>query len=294
MIKLLIAGILLHISTLAYGDSVGGGVIWSDDSDGNTTTRVSANALYKSKYGVSVTDITINTPVVSGRGNSVEAVINDSYGIVSLNGTAGIGQVNNNQFFVGDMTANVAVTKRVLLSGSVYGDIVDSTNGIINNVSFRGVLAGGEYTGDSWGVSGNYRLTEYSNNNNATGIFGKLYYNVANGIAVFGTVKHTDHSLPNNGDFWSPQKYERNGLGVSARYRYENLLGYASFDHGQAKIINGGVTDTQTSTIIKLGGSVKISKALVGIQATNESDHIPNSDNYNFISIAATVSYSLD
>jgi hypothetical protein len=214
---------VLLLCNMAFADSLGTNVYYSNDTDGNTVEKYSFTAWkdVKSKrdIGVGFTRLKYSNNDYSETGQGVRALFDSRHSNIWVLGHAGVSEVSDKKYFDGDVSALYFVKPGVIASGGVFGDIVDSPGGIQNGVTVKGLYFGVEAYNKVGGLTATARQSFYSvNNDTRTGYNLKAYVNVLiEGVSAYLDHSSFEHSDPNNPLYWSPEKFTRNNVGLNYR-----------------------------------------------------------------------------
>lgn len=217
---------------------VTGDVFRSTDTDGNTTDRSSViiplNKDLRLEYG----NVRYRNNSASYSANELKANINLKRDDYSVNGVFGVASMGSKVYATGDVTATKHLNDNVSINAGTYAGIVDSEQGLINGTTVIGATVGAEYQNAIGGVVGSARAARFSNNNTQTGIYGKAYVNIVDGVNVYLATKQYGNSRPNNGDYFSPEDYKRYVIGLGFRHKFSDVTVSGYYERGIAKIDN--------------------------------------------------------
>lgn len=219
----LINGIILSlVCNLSYAQQkVGADYFYSDDNEDITMQKSSVYAFANTTFGIGYADVQYTSPGYNADGKNIFAKVNYNKSTYNIVGDIGIGKAENSTFFVGDLTYTYNVNNNLSLFTGVSGDMVDSTVAIQQGVTQYTVTAGIDAYTDKYGMLVSGRQSSFSNDNTQQGWVGKLYYTPVEWALIYTSTKRYTNSKPFNGDFYSPDKYERNNIGLTLRNGYK-------------------------------------------------------------------------
>jgi hypothetical protein len=101
-------------------------------------------------------------------------------------------------------------------TAGINGDIVDSIQGLVKDITAHGAQFGFEYNKELGGLSAAAKQSRYSDGNLRAGWTGRIY---ANASDVFNVYVDTEHYHDNmiTTDYFSPGNYARYSLGAGFR-----------------------------------------------------------------------------
>lgn len=219
----LINGIILSLvcSICQAQQKVGAEYFHSDDNDDITMQKSSVYAFVNSMFGIGYSDIQYDAPGYSADGRNMLLKVNYEKSTYNVMGDVGVGKAENKTFFVGDLTYTYNVNNNLSLYTGLSGDMVDSAAAIQKGITQYMVFAGIDAHTDKYGLILSGRQSSFSNDNTQEGWVGKLYYTPFEWALLYTSTKRYTNSKPFNGDFYSPDKYERNNIGLTLRNGYE-------------------------------------------------------------------------
>lgn len=220
--------------------AVGSNFLYSFDTEGNQIIQETVSAWFhtqekqktilKQDFGIGYTHSWYlndeNGFEYNYSGSGVSLLSNFRYKDFSMIGSAGIGQVNSRTtpYFLGDMNFNYHYSDNLIFSLETYGDLVNSTDAMIQGIAFTGYALTADYYNEYGGIAANAGQMFFSDDNVRTVGNLKIYADVYDGINVYFRTRQYGDSIPNNGIYWSPEMYSRYGVGVSFRQRYKEAL----------------------------------------------------------------------
>lgn len=231
MKKLILA--LILAPTLAIGQTASYTVRSTSDSDGVKVNRHTA-AVAKD-WGVGVINTEYHTPLYSKNSNGLVLIADHKKDNITLIGNIGLGSVGSKNYLLGDITGTMYVNKYISLNITAFGDLIDSTNSLSNNITARGLVIGSDFNYGNVGLAAGSRQIWYSNDNKQTGYYIKPYYSIIDGVNVYLTKRNYSNSNPYNGLYFSPEDYDRSGFGVSIRQRIQSITVSAFVDRTSIK-----------------------------------------------------------
>lgn len=224
---------LILAPTLAIGQNVDYTIRSTSDSDGVKVIRHTA-AVAKD-WGVGVINTEYQTPLYSKNSNGLVLVADHKKDNVTLIGNIGLGSVGSKNYLLGDITGTMSINKYIALNITAFGDLIDSTNSLSNNITARGLVVGTDINYDKVGLATGSRQIWYSNDNKQTGYYIKPYYSIIDGVNIYLTKRNYSNSNPYNGLYFSPEDYDRSGFGISIRQRIKSVTVSASIDRTSIK-----------------------------------------------------------
>lgn len=238
--------ILLLISFNVWGidyfrdNAISDNFLYSFDADGNQIIQNTTsgwfhvsdkdNPILKQDFGIGYTHSWyLNDKYLQEynfNGSAVSLLANYKYEDFSIIGSAGIGQMSNRSspYFMGDMNFNYQYNNNTTLSFELYGDLVNSTNAMIEGIAFTGYAFTVDYYNNYGGIAASVGQMFYSDANIRTVGNLKIYADVYDGINVYFRTKQYGNTDPYNGLYFNPEMYSRYGLGVGFRQRYEDII----------------------------------------------------------------------
>lgn len=216
----------LSWASAAQADYLSGNAGYYNDNEGMTVIKTGATASMGlgDDLGIRYTSVNYDTPIFDTVAGTLTAILNKKLGRGKVFGELGVGSHDGDTYFVGDATYSYNVNENLDVYGGVYGDLVDSVEGVQRGVTLRGWNAGIDYYTDHYGVVFSLRESYYSNGNTQPGWLAKAYVNVYPGINVYVSTRQWTNSDPGNEDFYSPADYERYNVGLGFRQRLGNVL----------------------------------------------------------------------
>lgn len=221
MKKLLLS--LLLVPSLALAQQVNHSVKSTEDNDGVKLLNHTTSVMVKD-WGIGVSKTDYQTPTYNKTSSGLLLIADYKRSNHSLVGNIGIGSTSGKNYLLGDITGSYTLNKNISLNASVFGDLIDSTKSLTNNIAARGLILGADLTHDQMGLAAGSKTVWYSDQNKQQGYYLKPFYSIADGVNVYMTKKHYTNSMPYNGLYFSPDVYDRSGMGISVRKR----LGHAT------------------------------------------------------------------
>lgn len=224
--KKLALALALSFATMAQADYLSGNVGYYHDNESMTVIKTGATTSVGlgDELGIRYTSVNYDTPIFDTVAGTLTAILNKKLGRGKVFGELGVGSHDGDNYFVGDVTYSYNVNENLDVYGGVYGDLVDSVEGVQRGVTLRGWNAGIDYYTDHYGAVLSLRESYYSNGNTQPGWLAKAYVNIFPGVNVYVSTRQWTNSDPNNPDFYSPEDYERYNLGVAFRRRVGSLI----------------------------------------------------------------------
>ena len=187
------------------------------------------------EFGVSYAHATYRNPSGSFNSNVISLLENLHRGDYALIGQTGIGSLASHNYFVGDVSGYYFLNPAFAWTAGINGDIVDSPQGLVKNISSSGGQIGFDYDKDSGGLSAAIKQSWYSDSNQRTGWIGKVYVNVPDGFNVYANTDryHDNVTTP---DYFSPGNYARYSLGFGFHKVITKYTLTGNADAGRADI----------------------------------------------------------
>ena len=219
-------------------------------------------------FGIGVAQTAYTNPGAAYSGQEIQFLANYNDGNYALKGGLGVGTLNGvtgaRTYLVGDMTGMKFVNKNMLVSLGVYGDVVNSVNGLAQGITQQGWSVGTDLYNDYGGISISGTQSYFTGGNTQTGATVMPYVNTPiPGVYVYVKDKYYTNSQPWNENYYSPDHYNRVVGGVGWRKAigdnvysgwadfgsavasgYHSPAGSAKFavDHVDSKNLTYGVT----------------------------------------------------
>lgn len=216
----------LAFANMAQADYLSGNAGYYNDNEGMTVIKSGATVSMglRDELGIRYTSVKYDTPVFDTVAGTLTAILNKKLGRSKIFGELGAGNHDGKTYFVGDATYSYNVNENLDVYAGVYGDLVDSVEGVQRGVTVRGWNAGVDYYTDHYGAVLSVRESYYSNGNTQPGWLAKAYVNILPGLNAYVSTKQWTNSDPGNGDFYSPEDYERYNVGLGFRRRIGDLV----------------------------------------------------------------------
>ena len=285
--KKLILGCALATAFNVNAQQVIGEIYRSADSDGTVVVKYPVALRYAGPIGVSFTESTYTTPTSSFGATTVSAIVDYKKGEYAVDGNAGVSMMVKT-YFTGDITGHRQVTigpVKADLGVTVYGDIVDSQVGLADKITYLGAALSGDISTDSFGVAGDIRQTNYTNNNTKTGWSIKGYAPIMDGVTIYLINKQYRNSNPFNGAYYSPESYRRTSVGMSFRQRFSDILISGKVEPGMTYTSDG----RDSVYLWQLTAKYSVTSRL-SINGTVGSD-VDSASSYTFNHSSITVKY---
>lgn len=210
--------LLLLIPTIALSQNINYSIKSSEDNDGVKTTSHNASFMFNN-WGIGVSNTEYQTPLLNKLSSGIFLVSDYKTSNYNINGNIGVGKTDGTNYLLGDITGSYVLNKHAKLNVGLFGDIVDSTNSLNNNITFRGLTLGTDLEYNKFGITLGTKNIWYSNSNQQQGYYLKPFYSIVDGVTVYLTKKHYKNTNPYNGLYFSPDSYDRSGAGISIRKR---------------------------------------------------------------------------
>lgn len=220
----LCAVIIAILASQAQAKSVGVTTSITDDNEGSSSVHVDTSYMFNDNLGVRYGKTNYQTPAAIDLSNRYSLMLNTWVQGTRIFGDLGVGNISGKSYFIGDMTAYRTLNKHMAIFAGIDGDIVDSDRGIEETITYKGWTAGIDLYTDKFGITGSLREQNFTDGNIKEGWFAKLYYVPFNGISIYASTKHYNNSKENNGNYYSPGKYERDSVGIAYRYVIKDYL----------------------------------------------------------------------
>lgn len=224
--KKLALALALSCGSLAQADYLSGNAGYYNDNEGMTVIKSGATASLglRDELGIRYTNVQYDTPIFDTVAGTLTAILNKKLGRSKIFGELGVGSHDGDTYFVGDATYSYNVNDNLDIYGGIYGDLVDSVEGVRRGVTVRGWNVGADYYTDHYGAVLSVRESYYSNGNTQPGWLAKVYVNVIPGLNAYVSTRQWTNSDPGNADFYSPEDYERYNVGLGFRRRIGDLV----------------------------------------------------------------------
>lgn len=185
------------------------------------------------EFGVSYAHTRYKNPTGSHRANAISLMANVHRDDHALVGQLGVGTHASHNYFFGDMSGYYFINRSFAWTAGINGDIVDSPQGLIKDISSHGAQFGFDYDKNLGGLSAAIKQSWFSDSNLRTGWIGKAYVNVSDGINLY---VNTDqyHDKMTSPDYYSPDNYARYSLGLGFHKQATNHVLSGNADAGRA------------------------------------------------------------
>lgn len=211
-----------------------------------------------------------------------------------ISGKGGARVINGHSNFIGDVEHRGRLSNNLSYGVSGVYDIVDSINGIKNNIrSF--------YTGmdidyqpvERVSIAGVLSNTYYTDDNTRQMLRGKMSYVVVPeyGVSVYYKAKAQHDTSPGSKNYYSPKELYENSIGVSIRERFASVVVTGAIDFGiQDATSSNNVKTNQSIHTYQLGIQTSpttkngVTYGVVMIQ-TNSGNNYNSSDGYSWAGI---------
>lgn len=150
------------------------------------------------------------------KGNNL--VVSGSLGMATMK------HESSESFLIGDAYADYKVNDWLDLNVGVYGDAVESLQGLLGAYHYHGYNLGIDIHEDGLGLAVSVHNQHYSDNNLRKVLNGKIYYGFADGWAMYTSHKQYTNSTGYNGVYFNPEEYSRHNVGVSFRQMVSNNI----------------------------------------------------------------------
>lgn len=203
----------------------------NDNVNSNSQTIIISN----NEFGIGISKSQYQTNSYNKDATGILLATNYEKNNFSLVGNLGIGYTSNKKYLLGDITSTIKINDFVAVNATIFGDIVDSNNALSNNITAKGIILGKDISIDKIGIAFGSKHIWYDDNNHQTGYFLKSFYTISEGVNVYLTKKHYTNSLPNSRYYFSPNMYDRSGVGMSIRKRFDSVIIYGFFERTKIK-----------------------------------------------------------
>jgi len=233
LLLLLLFPVISHAELAGYGTTYYG----ATDSGANTENRYVTYGAVNKNISVGFYRDYYNNPIGTYYSNGIETIFNiNEKNDHSLIGYAGLAVSRNKPYLIGDLTYTKTVNKNLDLFVGGYSDIVNSYLGLINVISMTGIIEGADIHNKYVGVASLIRETHFSDGNAQTGYLVKPYVNVFDGFGVYVEDRMIHNSNPYNGNYFAPDYYRRDSVGIQFRKKYDGILVYGFIEDGTGNI----------------------------------------------------------
>jgi hypothetical protein len=246
---------LMLIPCIAFADNFtpGGSVYYSNDTAGNEVRKIAAELWFDGKedtdladqfYGVRVSDLMYSNDLREHSGKAIEFLVDKRNTDTWWLGSAGVGEVDDHTYIVGDMSFLHFLNRNALVSGGVYSDIIDSPEGLLNGVDVYGAYIGGEIYNDIGGLTATINRKYMSDDNTRDILVSKGYLNLPLGFHVY-LANETFTGEKWSPYYWSPEDFSRTDVGIGFRMRWRSVLFSGAADIGDT-VIDGAHDDAKS------------------------------------------------
>lgn len=172
----------------------------------------------------------------SGRSFNVSSQIAEvAYKSSLLSGKGGIRTTDGRSTFIGDIEHRGKISNNLSYGVTGIYDIVDSTNGINNDVTslYAGVDIDYQPV-DKVSIAGVLSNTYYTDGNNRQMLRGKMSYTVVPdyGVSVYYKTKVQHDSSPGSKNYYSPKELYENSIGVAIREKVVGVVATGAIEFG--------------------------------------------------------------
>lgn len=224
MINRIISLIMLLTSVYAFGGQVGSSASYYNDSDDVTIIKYGAWASSYDAVSAKYTTVHYSMPGYDKTGSNLTLLVDaETVNQLTIQGEMGIGMLDGNSYFVGDVSLTKVLNQHVSIFGGVSGDVVDSAKAIEKDTTYLGWNTGIDLSSKYAGLVALVRENHYTDNNELKGWFAKAYVTPFDGINFYASTKHSKNSSPTT-DYYSPEEYKRHSIGIGVRRRFENVV----------------------------------------------------------------------
>ena len=231
----------------------------------------------------------------SGRSfNAYSQVAEVAYKSRLISGKGGVRVIDGKSNFIGDVEHRGRISNNVSYGVSGVYDIVDSMNGINNNV--RSLYTGVDIDYqpvERVSIAAVLSNTYYTDDNTRQMLRGKMSYTVVPeyGVSVYYKAKAQRDSSPGSMNYYSPKELYENSIGMAIREKVAGLVVTGAIDFG--------IQDATSSTNVKTNQSIHtyqvgihtpptikngVTYGVVMIQ-TNAGNNYSSSDGYSWTGI---------
>lgn len=284
--KTLLGALAICWASATQADYVSGNLGYLHDNEGMTITKYGVSGSTSDALGIRTQTILYDTPEYDTQGESLSALLDLKLGKDKVFGDLGLGRVQGETYFLGDLTWYKPLNTDLSVFAGINGDIVDSIQGVESGITQAGWNLGLDYEAKYLGGVLMVRENYYSNNNTQQGFLAKIYVSPVEGISVYMSTKQYTNSRANNGDFYSPDQYERYNLGLGYRRKIGAVIASGFIETGKI------YEDSDSGR----GNAWRLSLASASIRPwhwqVSYTDDISESTNYKYRMILAEFRYS--
>lgn len=280
MIKALLPIALLLFNSSVFSQNVEYNYYQTSDNDGVKVNKHTITTSY-SLVNVGLNNTEYLTP--TGKYNSQALILSPKIKLDKFEtiGYAGIGRISNKNYLFGDITGTFNLTNNFKSHLTVFGDVVDATTALNENISFYGIVKTVEYSNDNAGIVIGPKFIKFSNDNYQRGYLAKVWISIFDGVNLYVSTKDYKNSLPFNGIYFSPDHYNRTGYGLSIKKKLSNIKIFGLIEKSNIKTING----KEPASTWKLEFEVPISNNLKGIITSGKDFGTTSQFKYQYNSI---------
>jgi hypothetical protein len=257
MSKLL--AILLLVSTNVFAfeteqlPNIGGKIAITKDAEKFATQKISGETTTSSGIGLRMTKFNYDAPAFDADGNSLQLIYVKASEDWKVRGAVGSKSLNHengsNSLLVADVTLSLILTDRLSAEVSADTDIVESINGVNNNIRYTNVTGSVDYLfTERLSLTSTLSNTWFTDDNSRLAFKNKLTYTIIPeyGVSVYGLLVNRKDSNAGSRNYWSPDTYASQSVGVKIRQVHSSLVYSAQGDVGaqQVKDIFGYKTST--------------------------------------------------
>lgn len=282
MKKLLLS--LLLMPGLVIAQQLNHSIKTSEETDGVRLTTHTTSVVSKD-WGVGISNTEYQTPTYNKTASGLLLISNYRKPTHSILGQIGVGTTSGKTYLLGDITGTYNLNKNLVLNAGLFGDLLDSTNSLANNITVQGLNLGADINYEKFSMAVGSKTVWYRNNNRQQGYYVKPFYSVFDGVSVYLTKRHYTNSQPFNGLYFSPDVYDRSGFGIGVRQRFgqTTVSGFVEKTKIKTQFSNDATTAWKLEITSPVNNRVK-SKVTAG-QDYN------NGFNYRYLEVAVSYEF---
>lgn len=235
MKKILIMLMLIPmlIPMLASAQELTNSIKNTDDSE--VTSKIFTTSIKFKEFGISASKTDYQTSLYNKSSSGLLLLIDQKKEKYNILGNIGVGFTDNKNYLLGDISAVYKLNKNINLNAGIFGDLIDSNNALNKNITAQGLILGIDSDYDKFGISARAKNIWYNNHNQQHGYYLKPFYIVVEGIIIYATKKNYRNTNPYNGLYFSPEKYDRSGIGISTKQRVGSTIISGFFEQSKIK-----------------------------------------------------------
>ena len=187
---------------------------FSTSSDDDVDVQRHVITYRPSEYGIALSTTNFHTANKNYNSSGILLDTDAKYGDTKIEGNIGVGNIKHKNYLLGDINLTHTIKNNISVSTGIYGDLLDGNRALEQKISFKGINGSLEWESDTIGAQVGFKKTKFSDNNDQKGPFVKLWYQLHDGINVYGFVKRHTNSIQ-TATYYSPESYKRSGVGIS-------------------------------------------------------------------------------